>query len=163
MLQASLNACTSTSAHPPLSAPLSLPRTALPLYSCLGSQVAAVRPAAGDGIAALLRTTWREKYRSEVFLRVVREFARGRSYTQRMAFCDVLAGLVRRYSARWVKEYAFDLCLELLYDPVPNVRMQIVALLPALKQVRQGVAVLVDCEPFGGAWWAKEFLFVARV
>lgn len=32
---------------------------------------------------------------------------------------------MRRFSARVIKEWVFDLCLELLYDAVPNVRLQV--------------------------------------
>jgi serine/threonine-protein phosphatase 4 regulatory subunit 4 len=67
----------------------------------------------------------RERQRAELFLQLIREFARGRSYTQRAAFADVCVHLVRRFSSRFVKEWVFDLCLELLYDPVPNVRLQV--------------------------------------
>lgn len=28
-------------------------------------------------------------------------------------------------SSKFIKEWVFDLCLELLYDPVPNVRLQV--------------------------------------
>lgn len=41
--------------------------------------------------------------------------------------------MLRRFSSRFIKEYLFDLVLELLHDPVPNVRISAMPFLPQLK------------------------------
>ncbi|GLC55027.1 hypothetical protein PLESTB_000932600 [Pleodorina starrii] len=102
-------------------------------FRYLTETAAAVRPVAADGLVCFLRHNRREKQRAEVLLRIIREFCRGRSFTCRITFVDIAAALLRRFSSRFVKEYVFDLVLELLYDPVPNVRLAATALLPALK------------------------------
>ncbi len=50
---------------------------------------------------------------------------------------DIAGQLLRRFSSRFIKDYVFDLVLELLYDPVPNVRLAATGLLPPLKSVVQ--------------------------
>lgn len=71
----------------------------------------------------------KDKQRAELFLQLIREYARGRCYQQRLAFAEVCKHMVKRFSSKFVKEWVFDLCLELLYDPVPNVRLQVSAIL----------------------------------
>ncbi len=67
----------------------------------------------------------KDKQRAELFLQLIREYARGKCYQQRLAFAEVCKHLIKRFSSKFVKEWVFDLCLELLYDPVPNVRLQV--------------------------------------
>ena len=55
----------------------------------------------------------------------MREFARAKSFTQRGTFSHIARHLIAAFSSRFVKDWVFDLCLELLYDPVPNVRLQV--------------------------------------
>lgn len=44
---------------------------------------------------------------------------------QRAAFADVCFSIVKRFSSRFIKDWFFDLILDLLYDPVPNIRLQV--------------------------------------
>lgn len=67
-------------------------------------------------------------------LRIIRDLCRGRSFTSRLAFVEVARHALARFSSRFVKDWLFDLCLELLYDPVPNVRLTAASILPQLKQ-----------------------------
>ena len=76
----------------------------------------------------------KEKQRADLYLRIIRDLCRARCYTQRIAFAELAQHLVRRFSSRWVKEYVFDMCIELLYDPVPNVRIVVTSVMPGLKQ-----------------------------
>jgi len=103
-------------------------------FRFLSNSAAAVRPLAAEGVVVFLRHNRKERQRADVFLRLIRDFARGKSYTARLAFAEAARHAVRRFSARFTKEWLFDLCLELLYDPVPNVRMQTTGVLPHLKQ-----------------------------
>ncbi|GIL70257.1 hypothetical protein Vretimale_3531 [Volvox reticuliferus] len=102
-------------------------------FRYLTDTAAAVRPVAAEGLVCFLRYNRREKQRAEIMMRIIREFCRGRSFVSRITFVDIAAALLRRFSSRFIKEYAFDLVLELLYDPVPNVRLAATSLLPALK------------------------------
>ncbi len=68
---------------------------------------------------------WPHPQRAETFLKLIREYARGKSFSLRMGFAEVARCMVRMYSSRFVKDWVFDLSLELLYDPVPNVRLQV--------------------------------------
>ncbi|KAF5829638.1 armadillo-type protein [Dunaliella salina] len=104
-------------------------------FRFLSHSAAAVRPVAAEGIASFFRHCKGEHQRSEIFLRLVREFARGRSFTQRAAFGDVCFNVVKRFSSRFIKDWFFDLILDLLYDSVPNIRLQITRILPSLKQI----------------------------
>ncbi|KAG2451341.1 hypothetical protein HYH02_003945 [Chlamydomonas schloesseri] len=103
-------------------------------FRYLTDTAAVVRPVAAEGLVCFLRYNRREKQRAEVLLRIVREFCRGKSYTARLTFVDIATHFLRRFSSRFVKDYIFDLVLELLYDPVPNVRLTATGLLPSLKQ-----------------------------
>ncbi|KAG2445689.1 hypothetical protein HXX76_000297 [Chlamydomonas incerta] len=103
-------------------------------FRYLTDTAAAVRPVAAEGLVCFLRYNRREKQRAEVLLRIIREFCRGKSFTARLTFVDLATHLLRRFSSRFVKDYIFDLVLELLYDPVPNVRLCATGLLPSLKQ-----------------------------
>jgi hypothetical protein len=64
---------------------------------------------------------------------MMRELCRGKSYVSRIAFTQVAYHILQRFSSRYVKDFVFDLCLELLFDPVPNVRLSAANLLPLLK------------------------------
>ena len=99
------------------------------------SPVMALRQAAAEGLSIFLRYGKKDRSRSELLLRLIRDFARGKSFNNRAAFIAVSHHILGSFSSRFVKDWFFDLCLELLYDPVPNVRLQATSLLPSLKQV----------------------------
>ncbi|GFR43586.1 hypothetical protein Agub_g4683 [Astrephomene gubernaculifera] len=103
------------------------------VFRYLTDTAAAVRPVAAEGLVCFMRYNRREKQRAEMLLRIIRDYCRGRSFTARITFVDIATHLLRRFSSRFIKEYIFDLVLELLYDPVPNVRLSATALLPVLK------------------------------
>lgn len=65
---------------------------------CMYAGAAAVKPAAARGLASLLRGCRRERPRTELYCRIMRELAWGRSCFARLAFIQVgglqgLAGL----------------------------------------------------------------------
>ncbi|GAX81677.1 hypothetical protein CEUSTIGMA_g9105.t1 [Chlamydomonas eustigma] len=104
-------------------------------FRFLSSAAAGVRPPAAEGMAVFLRCGLRERLQAEAYLKLIRDFARGRTFSLRIAFVKVAQHMIENSSSKYVKEWVFDLCLELLYDPVPNVRIQVIPLLPSLKQV----------------------------
>ncbi|KAG2485883.1 hypothetical protein HYH03_015466 [Edaphochlamys debaryana] len=99
----------------------------------LTDTAAAVRPVAAEGLVCFLRYSRREKQRADMMLRIIRDFCRGRSFQARITYVDIAGHMLRRFSSRFVKEFVFDSVLELLYDPVPNVRLAATQLLPGLK------------------------------
>ncbi|GAX79120.1 hypothetical protein CEUSTIGMA_g6560.t1 [Chlamydomonas eustigma] len=98
------------------------------------SAAAVLRPHAAEGMALLLRHGLREKQRAEVYMKLIRVFARGKTFSQRIAFIQVAQYIIKSFSSKYVREWVFDLCMELMYDQVPIVRLQVTPLLPALKQ-----------------------------
>lgn len=97
----------------------------LSAFSSTGAPQLSLTTPSGLPPARARRYNRREKQRAELFLRLIREYARGRTFTARLAFSDVCRHVVKRFSSRFIKDWMFDLCLELLYDPVPNVRLQV--------------------------------------
>lgn len=96
---------------------------------------AVLRPAAADALVALLRAPrLRAAQRTEVFCRVVREFARSRSCLARLSFVELAGAFLRRFSSKFFRENVFDFTAELLNDSIANVRIQAVKLLPQIKQ-----------------------------
>ncbi|KXZ47380.1 hypothetical protein GPECTOR_35g818 [Gonium pectorale] len=103
------------------------------VFRYLTDSAAAVKPVAAEGVVCFLRYNRREKQRAEILLRLIRDFCRGRAFSSRITFVDIAGHMLRRFSSRFIKDFMFDLVLELLYDPVPNVRLAVTSLLPALK------------------------------
>lgn len=108
----------------------------LPLsYKYTTNGAMSVRNAAAESIVCFWRCMKKEKHRAEIFLRVIKDYAHAKPYWQRLVFADICQHTVRKFSTKFFKEYIFDLCLELLHDPVPNVKVHVVSLLPSLKQI----------------------------
>lgn len=60
---------------------------------CLNTAgAAAVKPAAARGLASLLRACRRERQRTDLYCRIMRELAWGRSCFARLAFIQVCSG-----------------------------------------------------------------------
>ncbi len=95
---------------------------------------AAARPSAATALAALLRGCRRERQRTEIYCRLVRELAWGRSCWARQAYIQLVAASLQVFSGKWVREYLLEQVVPLLYDAVPAVRLAALSLLPALKR-----------------------------
>ncbi|KAL3156729.1 hypothetical protein ABBQ38_001004 [Trebouxia sp. C0009 RCD-2024] len=96
--------------------------------------VAPVREAAADAVVTFMRHSRKQAQRTDMYCKLIRDFARAKSHWRRMNFIDACHFVVRRFSTKFFKSYFLDACLELTADPVPNVRLHLAALLPALKQ-----------------------------
>ncbi|KAK9819789.1 hypothetical protein WJX72_002412 [[Myrmecia] bisecta] len=107
----------------------------LPLaFKYMGNGVAPVKFAAADAAAAFLRHNRKQAQRTDIYARLVRDFARSKCCFRRMTFVDACQHLMRRYSTKFFKEFFLDLCIDLLNDPIPNVRLHVCQLMPILKQ-----------------------------
>eukprot|EP01025_Chloroclados_australasicus_P053173 TRINITY_DN6234_c0_g1_i4.p1 TRINITY_DN6234_c0_g1~~TRINITY_DN6234_c0_g1_i4.p1 ORF type:complete len:806 (+),score=97.74 TRINITY_DN6234_c0_g1_i4:299-2716(+) len=93
-----------------------------------------VKEAAADGIAAFFRVAQKERHRTEIYLKIVKDFGRSKSFWNRLVYIDICQHLIHRFSTNFFKEYLLDLCLDLMYDSVPNIRIHVCTLLPQMKQ-----------------------------
>lgn len=66
---------------------------------------AAVKPAAAHGLVCLLRGCRRERPRTDLYCRVMRELAWGRSCFARLAFTQLCVAALSVFSCRWFKEH----------------------------------------------------------
>ncbi|GMH39898.1 hypothetical protein BSKO_07802 [Bryopsis sp. KO-2023] len=103
-------------------------------FDRLANGAAAVKIAAADGVAAFLRHNKSEKQRTQIFVRIIREFARGKSVWSRMTFVDLSRHILRRFSTKFFKDHMLDYYIDLMHDPIPNVRLHSCSLLPNMKQ-----------------------------
>ena len=90
----------------------------------LTSGIASVMPAAADAVAACLRTNRRQHQRTELYGRMLRDFAHGRCFMRRCSFLIMAASLLARFSAKFFAEWCLSTVLELSTDPVPLVRLR---------------------------------------
>eukprot|EP00803_Ostreobium_quekettii_P000911 evm.model.scf_231.9 EVM.evm.TU.scf_231.9 scf_231:97841-105363(+) len=102
-------------------------------FNWLANGVHAVKEAAAEAVAAFLRHNKSEKQRTQTFVRIVKEFRRGKSYWSRMAFVDVCYHILRRFSTKFFKVGMAGVA-QLMYDEIPNVRLHACRLMPSLKQ-----------------------------
>ena len=73
----------------------------------LTAGAARAKPAAAAALAALLRACRRERGRTDLLCRIVRELARGRGCWARLGFVEFAAAALRRFSARFFKVRRF--------------------------------------------------------
>lgn len=70
---------------------------------------------------------------AQVFVRIIKDFARSKSAAMRASFVLVARHLAEHFSANFFKQHLLSLCLECCYDKVANVRMAMPQLLPSMK------------------------------
>jgi hypothetical protein len=75
------------------------------MWFCMAAGAAAVKPAAAHGLACLLRGCRRERARTDLYCRVMRELAWGRSCFARLAFIQLCVAALAVFSCRWFKEH----------------------------------------------------------
>lgn len=99
-------------------------------------EVAAIvrKPAAEALVRVMRMPELKVQHRTDLYLRVIKDFAKGKSFWQRGVFVDVCDALLQIFSTRFFREYFFGLCIDLMSDPVPNIRLKVCELLPDLKQ-----------------------------
>ena len=90
----------------------------------LTNGIASVMPAAADAVAASLRTNRRQHQRTELYGRMLRDFAHGRCFLRRCSFLIMAASLLARFSAKFFAEWCLSIVLELSSDAVPLVRLR---------------------------------------
>lgn len=110
----------------------------IPLIQGLMSHVYApqVREAAAAALCRLVRWSLRSpQKRRDLCARLIEDYARGRSYWDRILFVNLASAMANVFSRRFFKDHFFDAIMDMAADSVPNVRMKMCSLCPILKRM----------------------------
>ncbi|XP_014233336.1 serine/threonine-protein phosphatase 4 regulatory subunit 4-like isoform X2 [Trichogramma pretiosum] len=99
----------------------------------LHSRPQPVRLAAGRTLLQLLRYNLKSQYRAEIRSQLRRELCKSSHCYVRMNYIHTMLQAAKLFSASYFKEHFCADLLSLADDPVPNVRMKLVTLLPQIK------------------------------
>uniref|UniRef100_A0ABD2VXY8 Serine/threonine-protein phosphatase 4 regulatory subunit 4 n=1 Tax=Trichogramma kaykai TaxID=54128 RepID=A0ABD2VXY8_9HYME len=99
----------------------------------LHSRPQPVRLAAGRTLLQLLRYNLKSQYRAEIRSQLRRELCKSNHCYVRMNYIHTMLQATKLFSASYFKEHFCADLLSLADDPVPNVRMKLVTLLPQIK------------------------------
>eukprot|EP00741_Cyanophora_paradoxa_P020196 tig00000219_g19495.t1 len=105
------------------------------LFRYMSTGANPVKVAATRTVCVLVRKNRWRLQRAELVQRLVRDFARGRSYWLRSTFLDLCSSVLAVFSRRFFKESFLEPALDLCGDPVPNVRLRACGLLATFKGV----------------------------
>ncbi|XP_018370816.1 PREDICTED: serine/threonine-protein phosphatase 4 regulatory subunit 4-like isoform X2 [Trachymyrmex cornetzi] len=92
-----------------------------------------VRLAAGTLFLLLLRYNMKPIQRAELRSRIFTDLANNSDCYVRMMFVRMMVEALEIFSSTYFKEHFFNVLLNLAEDPVANIRMKVVSLLPQLK------------------------------
>nr|XP_012225356.1 PREDICTED: serine/threonine-protein phosphatase 4 regulatory subunit 4-like isoform X4 [Linepithema humile] len=92
-----------------------------------------VRLAAGTLFLLLLRYNMKPIQRAELRSRIFTDLANNSDCYVRMMFVRMMVEALEIFSSVYFKEHFFNVLLNLAEDPVANIRMKVVSLLPQLK------------------------------
>ncbi|XP_046859123.1 serine/threonine-protein phosphatase 4 regulatory subunit 4-like isoform X2 [Xenia sp. Carnegie-2017] len=99
------------------------------------SHVLPVTHAAAYTLCIFLRNNARAEQRDEMCCRFIEECGKGKSYRDRLLFMKICTYILELFSRKFFKEHFFAFFLELVMDPVINIRLHFCHLLPKLKSV----------------------------
>ncbi|KAJ8681033.1 hypothetical protein QAD02_016820 [Eretmocerus hayati] len=92
-----------------------------------------VRLAAGRTLLIFLRYNLKPQQRDEIRNRIRTDFARSSNCYVRMVFIRVMTEAMTIYSSMYFKEHFCASLLNMMEDPVANVRLKVITLLPTIK------------------------------
>ncbi|XP_053596607.1 serine/threonine-protein phosphatase 4 regulatory subunit 4-like isoform X4 [Microplitis demolitor] len=92
-----------------------------------------VRLAAGRTFLVFIRYNLKPIQRTELRNKLYSEFARNKSCYIRMLFIRMMIEAMSLYSSMYFKEHFYTVVLSLSDDPIANIRLKLVSLLPTLK------------------------------
>ncbi|XP_057326161.1 serine/threonine-protein phosphatase 4 regulatory subunit 4-like isoform X1 [Microplitis mediator] len=92
-----------------------------------------VRLAAGRTFLVFIRYNLKPVQRTELRNKLYSEFARNKSCYVRMLFIRMMIEAMSLYSSMYFKEHFYTVVLSLSDDPIANIRLKLVSLLPTLK------------------------------
>ena len=85
----------------------------------MGAGVAPVRESAADAVVVFMRHNRKQAQRTDIYCKLMREFARAKAHTRRMSFIDACQYIVRRFSSRYAHQKVrsmyptYDILLEI--------------------------------------------------
>ena len=85
-------------------------------------------------LPGLVRRLPRLGTRLDIAGRLAREWGCGRSCHNRITYCDLAEAFLTTFSRRFFRDHLLEPMLDLLDDPVVNVRLRACRLLPQLKR-----------------------------
>ncbi|XP_018346145.1 PREDICTED: serine/threonine-protein phosphatase 4 regulatory subunit 4-like isoform X6 [Trachymyrmex septentrionalis] len=92
-----------------------------------------VRLAAGTLFLLLLRYNMKPIQRAELRSRIFTDLANSSNCYVRMMFVRIMIEALEIFSSTYFKEHFFNILLNLAEDPIANIRVKVVSLLPQLK------------------------------
>jgi serine/threonine-protein phosphatase 4 regulatory subunit 4 len=87
----------------------------------------------------------------EAFSRIIADFGRSTSCFNRMTFCLLFKSCATAYSRRFLRDRLLQPLLDLAKDPVPNVRIQLVKVLPTVRRTLKAPVEAEHATHFNGA------------
>uniref|UniRef100_A0A3B5ADK6 Protein phosphatase 4 regulatory subunit 4 n=1 Tax=Stegastes partitus TaxID=144197 RepID=A0A3B5ADK6_9TELE len=97
------------------------------------NKVLPVQREAARTFCTFLRYNRNQEQRQEMMERLIQDLAQGRSYWNRLRFLDVCETATEIFSRKYFNEHFLIPALELVHDPVANVRYKLCQLLPRLR------------------------------
>uniref|UniRef100_A0A3P8Q8Q9 Protein phosphatase 4, regulatory subunit 4 n=1 Tax=Astatotilapia calliptera TaxID=8154 RepID=A0A3P8Q8Q9_ASTCA len=97
------------------------------------NKVLPVQKAAARTFCTFLRYNRKQEQRQEMMGRLIQDLAQGRSYWHRLRFLDVCETATEIFSRKYFNKHFLIPALELVHDPVANVRYKLCQLLPRLR------------------------------
>ncbi|CAJ1077851.1 serine/threonine-protein phosphatase 4 regulatory subunit 4 isoform X2 [Xyrichtys novacula] len=97
------------------------------------NKVLPVQREAARTFCTFLRYNRKQEQRQEMMERLIQDLAQGRSYWNRLRFLDVCETATEIFSRKYFNKHFLIPALELVHDPVANVRYKLCQLLPRLR------------------------------
>ncbi|XP_041660367.1 serine/threonine-protein phosphatase 4 regulatory subunit 4 isoform X2 [Cheilinus undulatus] len=97
------------------------------------NKVLPVQKEAARTFCTFLRYNRKHEQRQEMMERLIQDLAQGRSYWNRLRFLDVCEIATEIFSRKYFNKHFLIPALELVHDPVANVRYKLCQLLPRLR------------------------------
>ncbi|XP_011610127.2 serine/threonine-protein phosphatase 4 regulatory subunit 4 isoform X1 [Takifugu rubripes] len=97
------------------------------------NKVLPVQREAARTFCTFLRYNRKQEQRREMMERLIQDLAQGRSYWNRLRFLDICETATEIFSRKYFNKHFLIPALELVHDPVANVRYKLCQLLPRLR------------------------------
>ncbi|XP_035850900.1 serine/threonine-protein phosphatase 4 regulatory subunit 4 isoform X3 [Sander lucioperca] len=97
------------------------------------NKVLPVQKEAARTFCTFLRYNRKQEQRQEMMERLIQDLAQGRSYWNRLRFLDVCETATDIFSRKYFNKHFLVPALELVHDPVANVRYKLCQMLPRLR------------------------------
>ena len=105
------------------------------LFQLMSSGAYPARIKAGQVLCHYLRHIKSSYIRAELVYKLIHEFARGKSHSQRVVFIHICTAVLDTHSRVFFKNNFMNALLELVKDKVPNVRLLLTGMMPRLKSI----------------------------